>query len=202
MLALSTSWQLDGSTTAERMFETFTHLGIKGVELSYQTSENQYQQLKQLLKPSGLKVVSIHNFFPIPPVKSVKKDSKGGGDLFLLSSQDDEERQRAIRYTTKTIEHAAEMDAAAVVLHSLFNHFILSPMLSTLLIMVTLPLLIVVVFSRSEKATRNWLGEGWNADVELLESITPTSLLHGQIIFVIKILDLGSDFHFHFRGVK
>jgi sugar phosphate isomerase/epimerase len=125
MLALSTSWQPGGSTTAERMFEAFTHLGIKGVELGYQTSENQYQQLKRLLKPSGLKVVSIHNFFPIPPVKSLKKDSKGGGDLFLLSSQEDEERQRAIRYTTKTIEHAAEMDAAAVVLHCGFvemNH--------------------------------------------------------------------------------
>ncbi|NIS16732.1 MAG: TIM barrel protein, partial [candidate division Zixibacteria bacterium] len=96
--------------------------GIKGVELSYRTSENQYQQLKRLLKPSGLKVVSIHNFFPIPPVK---KDSKGGGDLFLLSSQDDEERQRAIRYTSKTIEHAAELGAAAVVLHCGFvemNH--------------------------------------------------------------------------------
>ena len=117
MLALSTTWQPGSSTTAETMFEAFTHLGIKCVELSYQTSENQYQQLKRLLKPSGLKVVSIHNFFPIPPAKSVKKDSKGGGDLFLLSSQDDEERQRAIRYTTKTIEHAAEMDAAAVVLH-------------------------------------------------------------------------------------
>ena len=114
MLGISTSWQSGGSTTAEKMLEAFTNLGIKGVELSYRTSENQYQQLKRLLKPSGLKVVSIHNFFPIP---AVKKDSKGGGDLFLLSSQDDEERQRAIRYTSKTIEHAAELGAAAVVLH-------------------------------------------------------------------------------------
>ena len=114
MLGISTSWQSGGTTTAEKMLEAFTNLGIKGVELSYRTSENQYQQLKRLLKPSGLKVVSIHNFFPIP---AVKKDSKGGGDLFLLSSQDDEERQRAIRYTSKTIENAAEMGAAAVILH-------------------------------------------------------------------------------------
>jgi RsiW-degrading membrane proteinase PrsW (M82 family) len=71
--------------------------------------------------------------------------------------------------------------AAAVLVHSLFNHFILSPMLSTLLIMVTLPLLIVLVFSRSERATRNWLGEGWNADVELLESITTGEITETRV---------------------
>jgi sugar phosphate isomerase/epimerase len=125
MLALSTSWQSGGSITAEKMIEEFKNLGIKGVELNYQTSENQFLQLKRLLKPSGLKVVSVHNFFPIPLVKSVKKNAKGGGDLFLLSSPDDEERQRAIKYTIKTIEHAVEMNAAAVVLHCGFvemNH--------------------------------------------------------------------------------
>ena len=45
--------------------------------------------------------------------------------MFLLSSQDDEERQHAVRYTIKTLEHAAEMGAAAVVLHCGFveiNH--------------------------------------------------------------------------------
>ena len=122
MLALSTSWQSGGSITAEKMLEAFSHIDIEGIELSYRTSENQYLQLKRLLKPSGVKVVSIHNFFPIP---SYKKDSKGAGDLFLLSSMDDEERQVAIKYTIKTIEHAAEMGAAAVVLHCGFvemNH--------------------------------------------------------------------------------
>jgi RsiW-degrading membrane proteinase PrsW (M82 family) len=60
----------------------------------------------------------------------------------------------------------------AVLLHSLFNHFLLSPLVSTLVILVVLPLLIVVVFHRSERATRDWLGEGWQADVDLLEAIT------------------------------
>jgi sugar phosphate isomerase/epimerase len=66
------------------------------------------------LERSGLKVVSVHNFFPKPPVQP---DSKASGDFFLLSSLEVEERQRAVQWTTKTIETAAEVGAKAVVLH-------------------------------------------------------------------------------------
>ena len=114
MLALSTSWWSGGSVTAEQLLEDLKNFGITGIELSYCISENFYREMKNPIIRSGVTVVSVHNYFPIPPVK---KDSKGGGDLFLLSSQDDEERQFAIRYTSKTIEHAAEMGAAAVILH-------------------------------------------------------------------------------------
>jgi sugar phosphate isomerase/epimerase len=122
MLALSTSWRSVGSVAVEEMIAAFRALDIAGIELSYRISEDFYQKLRAPLKHSDLKVVSIHNFFPIPPVK---KGLKGGGDLFQLSSQVDEERQRAITYTIKTIGHAAEMGAAAVVMHCGFvemNH--------------------------------------------------------------------------------
>ena len=104
MLALSTSWRSVGSVAVEEMIAAFRALDIAGIELSYRISEDFYQKLRAPLKHSDLKVVSIHNFFPIPPVK---KGLKGGGDLFQLSSQVDEERQRAITYTIKTIGHAA-----------------------------------------------------------------------------------------------
>jgi RsiW-degrading membrane proteinase PrsW (M82 family) len=60
--------------------------------------------------------------------------------------------------------------AAAIAIHSLFNHFILPPVLTTLLLFVTLPVLLVAVFSRSEKGTREWLGAGFDSEVELLQS--------------------------------
>jgi sugar phosphate isomerase/epimerase len=70
--------------------------------------------MKNPLKRCGLKVVSVHNYFPIP---SARSDSKGSGDLFRLSSSDNEERQNVIQFTAKTIEHAGDLGAAAVVLH-------------------------------------------------------------------------------------
>ncbi len=114
MLAISTSWQSGGSATAEGMLAALKDLDISGIELSYRISEGFYQDMKNPLRRSGLKVVSVHNYFPIP---SARSDSKGSGDLFLLSSSDNEERQNAIRFTIRSIEHAGELGAAAVVLH-------------------------------------------------------------------------------------
>jgi RsiW-degrading membrane proteinase PrsW (M82 family) len=61
--------------------------------------------------------------------------------------------------------------AAAVVLHSAFNHFFFSPFVSTVGIAVLLPLILHVVFSRSEAAVGRWLGTGFDADTEMLELI-------------------------------
>ena len=114
MLALSTSWQSGGSVTAEGMFAALQNLEISGIELSYRISEDLYHEMKSPLRHSGIKVVSVHNYFPIP---SAGSGSKGSGDLFLLSSPQKEERQNAIRFTTRSIEHAGELGAAAVILH-------------------------------------------------------------------------------------
>lgn len=60
----------------------------------------------------------------------------------------------------------------AVVTHLAFNHFILPPLFTTLILLIVLPLLIALAFERSEKATRSWLGVGFDTDIELLEMIT------------------------------
>ncbi len=59
----------------------------------------------------------------------------------------------------------------ATAVHSFFNHFVLSPRLSTLLLLVFLPFLFVLVFRASEKATHSWLAAGFDSDQELLEVI-------------------------------
>lgn len=59
----------------------------------------------------------------------------------------------------------------AVVLHSAFNHFFLSPRLSTFGVAIVVPALLFVVFERSEKAVGRWLGTGFDADTEMLELI-------------------------------
>jgi len=59
----------------------------------------------------------------------------------------------------------------AVVLHSAFNHFFLSPFASTVGIAVVLPTLLYLVFERSERAVGQWLGKGFDADAEMLELI-------------------------------
>ena len=60
---------------------------------------------------------------------------------------------------------------AAIALHSFFNHFLVSPLLMTILQLLILPILIVVVFRQSEKMLSEWLELGLDADVFLLDSI-------------------------------
>jgi len=59
----------------------------------------------------------------------------------------------------------------AVGIHSLFNHFLLPPVISTVSDLVVLPSILVIVFRQSEKATSHWLGTGFDSDVEMIELI-------------------------------
>jgi RsiW-degrading membrane proteinase PrsW (M82 family) len=61
--------------------------------------------------------------------------------------------------------------AAAVVLHSLYNHALVSPLLAAAMLMVVLPAVVLVVFAQSERKTRDWIGAGLDLDVELLQLV-------------------------------
>jgi RsiW-degrading membrane proteinase PrsW (M82 family) len=57
---------------------------------------------------------------------------------------------------------------AAVAAHALFNQRLLPALAQTLLLLIVLPLIVLAVFARSERATREWIGAGLDVDLELL----------------------------------
>ena len=61
--------------------------------------------------------------------------------------------------------------ALATALHSAFNHLAQVPQVATLAVMVGVPLSMLAVFQRSEQATRDWLGDGFDTDVQMLDLI-------------------------------
>jgi hypothetical protein len=65
----------------------------------------------------------------------------------------------------------------AVAIHAGFNLFVLPPMVATGLLLAVMPILLGVVFERSDRATRSWLGVGMDRDVEALEQI-----LSGEVV--------------------
>ena len=67
--------------------------------------------------------------------------------------------------------------AIAILAHSIFNRLSGNPLLATAFLLVAMPLLLFVVFERSERATRDWLGTGLDLDLELLEQI-----LSGEVV--------------------
>ena len=61
--------------------------------------------------------------------------------------------------------------AMAIVIHATFNQFPFGPVATSLLVLITMPLLLSWVFARSEQATRDWLGTGFDDDAQILESL-------------------------------
>lgn len=113
VLGISTCWWNSNDLRDRELVKDILDLGFKDVELEYRINESFYRGLKSEIKRS-LTVLSIHNFFPKP---EDLKNENGSGDLFLLSSIDRDERLSAINYSTRTIEHANDLEARAVVLH-------------------------------------------------------------------------------------
>jgi RsiW-degrading membrane proteinase PrsW (M82 family) len=73
------------------------------------------------------------------------------------------------RWSGRWIQSLAPGLGLAVTIHSAFNHLLLPPLATTLLLLAVLPLVMIVVFQRSERATREWIGGGLDLDIELLD---------------------------------
>lgn len=113
MLGISTCWWAGRVDRGDEFVSDILKLGLEGIELEYRITDSFYRQIRPQLK-KRLKVFSIHNFFPKPEELGI---AKGSGDLFLLSSTDHEERLKAVKYSVRTIEHAHDLGAKAVILH-------------------------------------------------------------------------------------
>ena len=77
----------------------------------------------------------------------------------------------------------------AMTVHALFNQFYIPATFQTVVILCGLPLLMVVVFERSERSTREWLGVGFDTDREILEMITSGNLSDTKIGTYLQSLE-------------
>jgi protease PrsW len=71
--------------------------------------------------------------------------------------------------------------AVAVAIHALYNQFVLPPVVATLVLLAVLPPLLLYAFERSERATREWVGDGLDLDVELLRLVLSDDFGHTRL---------------------
>ena len=60
---------------------------------------------------------------------------------------------------------------AAIVIHAIFNLFLVSPLVSTVIIVLLVPLSIIFIFTLNEKSIRNWLELEFDSEVKMLRMI-------------------------------
>lgn len=61
--------------------------------------------------------------------------------------------------------------ALAASTHSIYNHLLAYPAAGAAIVLVVLPIVVVFVFERSERATRDWVGAGLDLDLSLLDLV-------------------------------
>ena len=68
--------------------------------------------------------------------------------------------------------------AAAIVIHSGFNHVLLPPAIQFAFMLLILPGLVLWIFEHSERVTRDWIGAGLDLDLELLNLVASDAFPH------------------------
>ncbi len=114
MFALSTSWNAWRYSQAKDIIKEIKGLGFDQIELSFNLSSSLVEEMISLKDRGVIRVVSVHNFCPIPPGISRNEATP---DTFSLSALDEQQRQKALRYTKRTIDTASRIGAEVVVLH-------------------------------------------------------------------------------------
>ena len=114
MIGLSSVWKTRDCDDGIEAVAGLIDAGFEALELEYRVTGEMYRAILPLLKKSGIRVLSVHNYFPAPECDPPRKP---GGDAFLLSSTDENERGLAVEAALASLREAAELGARAVVFH-------------------------------------------------------------------------------------
>jgi len=112
--ALSTSWNAFRYSDGTGLVSEIKSIGFNEIELSFNLTLNQLEEIKRAVKDELIKVTSVHNFCPIPDTVNREEALP---DYYAMSSLDEGERQKAVIYTKRSIDTASCLNAKAVVLH-------------------------------------------------------------------------------------
>jgi len=115
MIAISTTWNYSENCNLRQMLTEINGLGIKSIELGYNFTTSRLNELTPLLTETGINVVSVHNFCPLPPQNIFHRFFT---NYYYLSSLVESERECAVKYTKQTIDTAVSLNAKIVVIHA------------------------------------------------------------------------------------
>lgn len=111
-LSVSTSWLSTKQRDAYSIAQKIKGLGLHRIELDFRLSPDMVRGFIEMKRRGDLEITSVHNFSPMPGTGDIVYP-----DTFSLSSADEDERASAVKYTSASIDTAAESGAGVLILH-------------------------------------------------------------------------------------
>jgi len=112
-IALSTNWCAQRHEAGEAVVDEILELGFDALELGYHTTEELADGVRRRVREGAVAVDSVHAYCPVPVGAP-----HGYPELYLLASQDEDERAMASILVGRTLAFAESLGARAVVLHA------------------------------------------------------------------------------------
>jgi len=112
-IALSTNWCAQRHEAGEAVVDEILALGFDALELGYHTTEELADGVRRRVREGAVAVDSVHAYCPVPVGAP-----HGYPELYLLASQDEDERAMAAILVGRTLAFAESLGARAVVLHA------------------------------------------------------------------------------------
>jgi len=112
MIAFSTNWNAARQREGEVLVQEILDMGFETIELGHGLNVSQLHGIRQFHSAGKFKVISVHNFCPMPV-----EISTDNPDCYEFTAFRPEERERAMFLTQKTLATAHEFGAQYVVLH-------------------------------------------------------------------------------------
>jgi sugar phosphate isomerase/epimerase len=112
IFALSTCWNSSRHKDGYEMLREMADLGFTHVELSHGIRVTLVPGVLKAIEEGVVQVSSVHNFCPLPPGVN-----QAAPNLYEPSARDYQEREQWLRYTKRSMDFAAQVQARVVVLH-------------------------------------------------------------------------------------
>lgn len=115
MVAVSTAWNSKTKPDVKQMLLEIKEAGFNAIEINHHFTSERLEELITWSRALAIKIVSIHNFCPLPARPRLDRSTS---DYYRLSSLDEDERKKAVEYTKGTIDTAQRLSVEVVVIHA------------------------------------------------------------------------------------
>src|ERR1700739_3596715 len=112
MYSFSTCWNSHRHSDGRAMLREIADLGFEYAELSHGIRLSLVPGILEAVDKGEIKISSLHNFCPLP-----MGVTQAAPNLYEFSAENPRDRELAVKHTQRTLEFAARVKAAVVVLH-------------------------------------------------------------------------------------